>query len=129
MELTKRNVATLAAPANSNRIYFDDATWGLGLRVTAAGARSWVLNYTVAGKQRRFTLGSYPELSLQQARARASDWRDKIKQGVLVREADGSERTMRLDPLEERHRERERVKREAQERERREHEGERTVGR
>jgi integrase-like protein len=48
---------------------------------------------------------------------------------VLVREADGSERTMRLDPLEERHRERERAKREAQERERREHEGERTFGR
>ena len=88
MELTKRNVATLPAPANSNRIYFDDATWGLGLRVTAAGARSWVLNYTVAGKQRRFTLGRYRELSLQQARARASNWRDKIKQGVLVREAD-----------------------------------------
>ena len=36
---------------------------------------------------------------------------------------------MRLDPLEERHRERERAKREAQERERREHEGERTFGR
>lgn len=46
---------------------------GLSLRVTADGRKTWTLRYRRAadGKQRRFTLGTYPSLPLKDARHRA----------------------------------------------------------
>ena len=43
---------------------------GLYLFVTKAGHRSWRLKYRFAGKERRLIFGSYPELSLKEARER-----------------------------------------------------------
>ena len=41
---------------------------GLILNVTKYGSRSWVLRYQVAGKRRDLGLGSYPSVSLADAR-------------------------------------------------------------
>lgn len=51
----------------------DDVTLpgSLGLRVTAAGSKSWVLMFRVGGAQRRMTIGRYPAYSLAQARTEA----------------------------------------------------------
>jgi integrase len=86
LKLTARNLDTLAAPAKGNRIYFDmegrGSVRGLGLRVTANNARSWILNYSSpAGKRRRFTIGEYPNLSLDQARNDAGLLRGRIRNG------------------------------------------------
>ncbi len=43
------------------------------LRVTAGGAKSFVLDYRVNGRQRRITLGNYPDWTVQAARAAAKD--------------------------------------------------------
>src|SRR5208282_2444720 len=49
-----------------------NVTRGFGLRVTARLARSWVLNYTTrGGRERRYTIGSYPDWPCALARAEA----------------------------------------------------------
>jgi len=48
---------------------------GLYLRVAAAGSRSWVFRFQLAGKRRDMGLGSYPEISLAEARSRATEHR------------------------------------------------------
>src|ERR1041385_3569157 len=65
-----RFVRSLAAPERGNRIAYErgnDAVRGFGVRVTAAGAKSFVLNYTVARRERRLTIGAYPAWSVAAA--------------------------------------------------------------
>lgn len=63
-------------PGQARTDYWDSITKGLGLRVSASGARSWVLitRVLVLGewKQKRVTLGTYPEKSLAVARTDAA---------------------------------------------------------
>ncbi len=110
-KLTEKNLSTLAAPERGNRTYYDRAgrgsVPGLGLRVTAAGARAWVLDYSnAAGARRRFTLGRWPDLTLEQARQTAAKWRARI-----YRDEE------RIDPLDEKQREREQAQAERRQRE------------
>jgi integrase len=76
--LTDTLVWTLPAPERGNKVYYDatnqkgrDWTPGFGLRVTAAGARSFVLNYRARGTERRMTIGALGTWSLSAARAEA----------------------------------------------------------
>ena len=54
----------------------------IGLRVTEAGARSWTLDYSdTAGKRRRATLARWPNLSVEQARAKAGQFHAAMAKG------------------------------------------------
>lgn len=55
---------------------------GLYLVVAQSGGRSWLLRASVNGKRREFGLGSYPAVSLAEARTKAVEARDRIKAGV-----------------------------------------------
>lgn len=91
----ERFVRALPAPGSGNRIHYDggkDAVKGFGVRVTAAGAKSFVLNYTVAGRERRMTIGAYPAWTVAAAREQAKSLRRRVDVGE--------------DPLEERDAER-----------------------
>src|SRR3954453_20619541 len=55
---------------------------GLHLRVRESGARHWLVRVTVCGKRRDIGLGSYPAVSLEQARFKAEDVRRAAKEGV-----------------------------------------------
>jgi Arm DNA-binding domain len=55
---------------------------GLALQVTASGARSWVLRLTLAGKQREMGLGSFPSVTLAEARDKARAFRAKAQDGA-----------------------------------------------
>jgi integrase len=71
-KLTDGSVKKLAAPAAGNKVYWDSETSGFGCRVTAAGARSFILNYrTRAGRERRFTIGAFPDWTTSAARTEA----------------------------------------------------------
>ena len=83
-KLTQRTVAELAKsviPTQGSRIVYDKQIPGFGLRVTAAGAVAFVLNYYFEGKERRYTVGRWPEWSADAARDEALDLRKEIKQG------------------------------------------------
>ncbi|MEO8279651.1 MAG: integrase arm-type DNA-binding domain-containing protein, partial [Ideonella sp.] len=54
---------------------------GLALQVTAAGAKSWVLRISVAGRQREMGLGSFPTVPLADARDKARQQRGQLEHG------------------------------------------------
>jgi integrase len=72
MRLTKANIERLALPAGVNdRIVFDAALPGFGLRLRDGGKRTWIVQYRVGTKQRRVTLGTVETLNADEARKRA----------------------------------------------------------
>jgi integrase len=80
--LTDARVKRLPAPKSANKIYYDDTGFGFGCRVTANGARSFVLNYwTKAGRERRITLGRFPTWTTAAAREEARRLRQEIDRG------------------------------------------------
>ena len=60
-ELTDKGVKALPKPAASNRVTYDVEVKGFGVRVTAAGAKSFIVNYRSGGRERRITIGSFPD--------------------------------------------------------------------
>jgi integrase len=91
-ELTQKWLPKLPRPASGNKLYFDGKTRGLAVRVTAAGAISFVLNYHIHGRERRYTIGKFPDLSLADARNEADDLRKQIRDGIDPLDARISER-------------------------------------
>ncbi|PMY59695.1 MULTISPECIES: integrase arm-type DNA-binding domain-containing protein [Pseudomonas] len=57
-------------------------TDGLALNVTARGGKIWRFRYYWAGVQKRMSLGSYPQISLKEARARRDEARALVAQGI-----------------------------------------------
>ncbi len=68
--LTGAFVRNVQPPPRGRAEYWDSG-WGLQLRVTSGGAKSWCVLYRFEGRMRRRTLGSYPKLNLDAARAAA----------------------------------------------------------
>ena len=96
-KITDKLVRTLAAPTTGNRITYDDEVKGFGVRITSAGARSFVLNYRAAGRDRRITIGSFPDRSVTDARTEARALKRRIDVGedpMADRRADRSAPTM-----------------------------------
>lgn len=54
---------------------------GLILRVETSGRRTWIARYSYEGRERRFTLGSYPETTLKKARDLAMARQGEAQQG------------------------------------------------
>jgi integrase len=70
--LTDAIVKRLSTPAGGNAITYDADVKGFGARVTAAGSRAFVLGYrTRTGRQRRYTIGSFPDWQTTAAREEA----------------------------------------------------------
>jgi integrase len=55
---------------------------GLGLVVSPVGGKSWHLRYYWSGKQKRISLGNYPEISLRDARTLRDDARALVAKGI-----------------------------------------------
>lgn len=100
VKLSEDTVKRLAVPAKGNRIHYfagdtvqgQTAPRGFGVRVTAGGAKAFVLNYRIAGRERRFTIGEWKDTgggwSVAVAAKHARELRKQIDRGK--------------DPLEER---------------------------
>ena len=66
--LTDAVIKRLPLPTKGNRVHYDEIG-GFGVRVTAGGARSFVLNYvTRTGRERRLTLGGFPNWTVAMPR-------------------------------------------------------------
>jgi len=74
-------VKNLNLPKASDRIVWDSVLKGFGLRVTASGVKSFILNYRSHGKQRRYTIGRYPAWSVEAAGAEAARLSKQIGEG------------------------------------------------
>ena len=83
IRITDKLVNELAHPKVGNRVVYDDrkaGVGGFGIRVTASGAKSWVLNYRNSdGRERRHTLGAFPAIKTEAARKAAGKLLGEIK--------------------------------------------------
>jgi integrase len=81
-KLSDKIVKELPAPVTGNKIHYDTEVTGFGVRLTAAGARSFILNYrTKLGRERRYTIGKFPDWTVAAARAYAKELGKQIDQG------------------------------------------------
>lgn len=82
VKLSDKLCREASPPARGYQLTLCSATKGLGLRVTSGGSRSFVFSFVNAqGRQRRITIGAYPEWSLSAARKRASELRQAVDRG------------------------------------------------
>jgi integrase len=80
--LTDAVVKRLAPPAKGYAVTRDTEVRGFAVRVTAKGARSFVLDYyTRGGRDRCFTIGQFPDWAVTAARAKARELRRDIDDG------------------------------------------------
>lgn len=75
------DMAVRQAKANGKAYTLGDID-GLSLSVTAQGGRSWHFRYCWAGKQKRMSLGTYPEVSLREARTLRDQMRALLAKGI-----------------------------------------------
>lgn len=55
---------------------------GLVILIKPSGTNLWRYRYSINAKKQKLSLGSYPEISLSQARIRAADARAKVAQDI-----------------------------------------------
>jgi len=87
--LSEETIKRLPIPGAGNQItYFPGAVIqgakaprGFGVRVTAAGARAFILNYRLRGREHRFTIGAWPDWSALKAVREARNLRQRVDRG------------------------------------------------
>lgn len=80
--LTAISVERMAPPKRGQVDIFDKGFPGLALRVSYGGRKAWSFVYRHAGKVRRFQLGTYPALSLSEAREAWRAARQQVERGA-----------------------------------------------
>ena len=79
--LTERAIRD-AKPEAKTRIIWDREVKGFGLRVTPAGAKSYIVNYRADGRERRATIGRPSETRLREARQLAGETLAGVRAGA-----------------------------------------------
>ena len=79
MTLTDTRIRNTKPEEKPKRL-FDER--GLYLEISPAGGKWWRLKYRVAGKEKRLSLGVYPQVSLKEARDRRDEARKLIADGI-----------------------------------------------
>src|ERR1700746_3059363 len=87
--LSEETIKRLPVPAKGNSItYFPGATVqgakaprGFGVRVTKGGARAFILNYRLRGREYRYTIGSCSDWSALKAVRHARHLRQRVDRG------------------------------------------------
>ena len=84
LKLTKTSIDRVRKPGGGTVIYVDTDTKGFGLRVTASGAASFIVQGMVKGqsKERRVTIGTYGAWTVEQARRRAEEIKHQLEDGI-----------------------------------------------
>jgi integrase len=79
--LTDAMVRKVLPPVRGQAVVWDAEVKGFALRVTPGGAKAFVLDYRAEGRQRRITLGQYPDWSVQAARKTAKELKREVDHG------------------------------------------------
>ena len=89
-KITDKLCREIEPPDHGQRIEFDggpNRIKGFGLRVTPKtkrsenGVRAFILDYWIGGRQRRYTIGRYPDLKPAAARVEAKELHKRIYRG------------------------------------------------
>jgi integrase len=79
--IVEKSVKKLKAPQHGSRIEWDSEIPGFGVRITSGGVISFVLDYRISGRQKRYTIGRYTDLTVAAARVEAVELRAGIREG------------------------------------------------
>lgn len=79
MRLTDEDLLTAPYKAKPYKIY--DGR-GLLAEIPTSGHIRWRLKYRFGGKEKKLSLGVYPTVSIEQARARCEQMRDILEKGI-----------------------------------------------
>ncbi len=79
--LTNTLIRKLEVDPAKHVLHRDTEMPGLALRVTKAGTKSFVLNYSINGRERRMTIGGFPAWTVEAAREEAKKLRRDIDTG------------------------------------------------
>lgn len=79
-------------PGKQQSIYWDDKTPGLGLRVTAAGTKSYIFETSLHGKTLRITIGDVRTLPVGKAQDEATRLKALTNQGIDPRQQAAEQR-------------------------------------
>lgn len=91
VRLTQSLVDKLTPPARGQTFIRDTTLTGFGVRVTASGAKAYILERRINRKVRRITLGRCGELNVGQARRKAMQLTGQIAMGIDPVAAERSE--------------------------------------
>ncbi len=80
-KITKLRVDRFDCPPSGQRFLRDAELKGFALRATAGGAKTFIIEKRIEGKNRRITLGRYGELTVEQARKQAQKLLGQIATG------------------------------------------------
>ncbi len=69
-----------AQPADKTKRLYDER--GLYLEISPTGGKWWRFKYRFAGKEKRLSLGVYPDVGLKEGRAARDEARKLVSQGV-----------------------------------------------
>ena len=69
--IVEQSIKRMKAPEANSYIEWDSEIPGFGARITAAGVVSFVLDYRIFGRHRRYTIGRYPAETATSAREKA----------------------------------------------------------
>jgi integrase len=81
VNLTARKVHSLRATEARQIDYWDSTLKNFGLRISANGRKTWSIYYRFHGRKRRLSLGTYPAVSLANARFRARNLLSRVANG------------------------------------------------
>ena len=82
LNLTKENIEKITFPEIKQNVYVDTKENGLILIVSYGKSKVFYLRATIDGRYRKIKLGSFPSMSLTQARAKAGDFKNQIVKGI-----------------------------------------------
>jgi integrase len=82
MKLTQKTATRVKAPKSGFALHWDGGLSGFGLRVTANGAKSFILQYRIHGRQRRYTIGQLGAWTAETARQEAIRLQQEIDRGM-----------------------------------------------
>ena len=80
--LTDRKLPTLRGDGVKEINYIDSKIAGFALRVSPRGARTFVLRYSINGKQKRWRIGTPKQMTVEEARRKAASALDGLHRGI-----------------------------------------------
>src|SRR5260370_1733207 len=79
--ITEKIIRSFKAPHAGSSILYDEEIPGFGVRITANSVISFVLDYRINERKRRYTIGRYPDLNAAAAREEAIQLRGALRTG------------------------------------------------
>lgn len=80
--ITENLIDHLESPASGQQVYRDDKLRGFGVRITASGVKSFIVEKRIGSTVRRKTLGRTSDLTVKDARTLAQTFLGSVAKGI-----------------------------------------------